>query len=40
MKITLERTEALYESLLDPRFAARIEQAAGSLRDGEKVHGP
>lgn len=40
MKITLERTEALYESLLDPRSAARAEQSAGSLRDGEKVHGP
>jgi glycosyltransferase involved in cell wall biosynthesis len=40
MKITLERTEALYESLLDPRAAARMEPAAESLRDGEKVHGP
>jgi len=40
MKITLERTESLYASLLDPRAAARTEQSAESLRDGEKVHGP
>ena len=40
MKITLERTESLYASLLDPHAAARAEQSAGSLRDGEKVHGP
>ena len=40
MKITLERTEALYESLLDPCAAERLEQSAGSERDGETVHGP
>ena len=28
MKITLERTEALYESLLDPQAAGRLEQSA------------
>jgi len=28
MKITLERTEALYQSLLDPHAAARLEQSA------------
>ena len=28
MKITLERTEALYESLLDQPAAARLEQSA------------
>lgn len=38
MKITLERTEALYESLLDPR-AARLEQSAALQPDGETVHG-
>jgi L-malate glycosyltransferase len=40
MKITLERTEALYESLLDPCAAARLEQSAAAQRDGETVHGP
>ncbi len=38
MKVALERTEALYESLLDPSAAARIEQSAASQR--ETVHGP
>jgi glycosyltransferase involved in cell wall biosynthesis len=38
MKITLDRTEALYASLLDPSAAARIEQSAASQR--ETVHGP
>jgi len=28
MKNTLERTEALYQSLLDPRAATRLEQSA------------
>ncbi len=37
MKITLERTEALYESLLDP--AARPTESAAEQRDGETVHG-
>jgi glycosyltransferase involved in cell wall biosynthesis len=37
MKITLERTEALYQSLLDPSAAARVEQSAASQR--ETVHG-
>jgi len=40
MNITLERTEALYESLLDPSAAARVEQNATPQREGEKVHGP
>jgi len=40
MNITLERTEALYESLLDPSAAARVEQNARPQREGEKVHGP
>jgi glycosyltransferase involved in cell wall biosynthesis len=40
MQITLERTQALYESLLDPHAATRTEQAAALQRDGEKVHGP
>ena len=40
MKITLQRTEALYESLLDPHAAARLEQSAAAQRDGETVHGP
>jgi len=39
MKVTLDRTEALYESLLDPRAAARLEPSAAP-RDGERVHGP
>ena len=40
MNITLGRTEALYESLLDPSAAARREQTAAPQREGEKVHGP
>ena len=37
MKITLDRTEALYESLLDPSAAARMKQSAAS--QPETVHG-
>ncbi|MDP8988915.1 MAG: glycosyltransferase family 4 protein [Acidobacteriota bacterium] len=37
MKITLERTEALYESLLDPSGAGRMGQSAASQR--ETAHG-
>jgi glycosyltransferase involved in cell wall biosynthesis len=37
MKITLERTEALYTSLLDPSVAAHTEQSAATQR--ETVHG-
>jgi len=40
MQITLERTQALYASLLDPRAATRTGHAAAAQRDGEKVHGP